>query len=337
MLTPLPEFLARLDALPAPAPRLVALDQAMGLVLAADVRAPRAAPGQARASRAGLAVASLDLVGAGAWTPAFLARRPKLVAAGDALPEGCDATLDPAACLGDGPCEIAEAPAPGQGARLAGADVAAGAILGRAGSCVGSELLLAARLTGIDALPVRAPRLAFGPGGGAGGDWLAATLSGWGCASARSLNEADLGLLFDGGGAPALGLSPGAATRLEPGVPPRLVLAPTPEACAGALAFLTPLIGRWTGRAPRATIRALTKKIASSVGLAELALLAAEGQFWRPLAVGDAPAAALLTARAFAVLPAESEGAPAGAPFAAYSIADPFSGDPSFGPCDDDA
>jgi molybdopterin biosynthesis enzyme len=319
----LSELFAAIEAQGPLAPRSVASARASGLTLAADLFAARAAPERARAKRVGLAVAALDLVGAAAQSPALLARRPEAVVAGAPLPGGADAVLDAAVCEGLGPCAVLEAPTPGAGARLSGHDVARGAALARAGETVSPALALAADLAGLARLDVRAPRIFVRPG--PIGDFLRSSLAGWGCEPALEEDQVDLIVVFDAAAPPRLGLEPGAACALDvSGAGARLTLAPTPEAAAAALAILAPLVARWTGRTLAEETRPLAKKLVSTVGLAELVLLAQETETWRPLAAGDAPASALAAAQAFALLEPACEGLPAGAPLRAVRFASPF-------------
>ncbi|QLP96858.1 MAG: hypothetical protein HZY79_04845 [Rhodoblastus sp.] len=85
-----------------------------------------------------------------------------------------------------------------------------------------------------------------------------------------------------------------------------------------------PLIGRWTHRAPARESAPLTRKLTSTIGLSDLALLAREPEGWRPLAVGDAPLAALLAADGLAALDPGCEGMAAGATLAAIPLAAPL-------------
>lgn len=135
----------------------VALAQAQGRVVAADVVAPAPLPPVDRAALDGIALGAAATVGAGAYNPITLrlGTEAHVVAAGDALPAGTDAvaTLDQAQRAG-ATCEIIEAVAPGSQVERAGAQLAAGALVVAAGrrlDAVGLGLLAAA---GIAALAV---------------------------------------------------------------------------------------------------------------------------------------------------------------------------------------
>jgi len=62
----------------------------------------------------------------------------------------------------------------------------------------------------------------------------------------------------------------------------------------------------------------LARKIASNVGIAEIALLAEEHQIWTPLAVGEWSLQAIARADAWLLIPASHEGFAAGEPVDAY-------------------
>jgi molybdopterin biosynthesis enzyme len=321
----LAQVLAEIAAQRPLAARRVRLGEAAGLAFGETIRAGAPIPARARARRPGYAVAALDLVGAQAETPATLAPPPSRVAAGDALPAG-DAILDPDWAAPGAVFMATHGPAPGAGVRFAGEDAEAGTILARAGDAATPARLLALASAGRDGAAMRVPRFTTPEGPAA--TFLAATLAGWGCA--RVEDGADLAIVFDAQAAPRLALEPGGACALAfAHGRARLSLAPTPEAAVGALALLHPLVARWTGRIAAGSTRALTRKLVSTIGLSEVALLAVDGEGWRPLAVGDAPLSALLAADAFAVLAPGSEGAPAGAALTGYRFSAPFAPDPA--------
>jgi molybdopterin molybdotransferase len=84
-----------------------------------------------------------------------------------------------------------------------------------------------------------------------------------------------------------------------------------------ALPSLDRLFGR---QARRTTVLPLARKIASSVGIAEIALVAQKDDSWVPLAVGDLPLKAIVSAQAWLMVPASSEGFAAGTAVAAYML-----------------
>jgi molybdopterin biosynthesis enzyme len=120
-----------------------------------------------------------------------------------------------------------------------------------------------------------------------------------------------------------LALQPGrtaAAGRL--GKVPVLALPGAPgPALAVWFALVLPLIDKMSARQPRRrVILPLARKIASSVGIAEIALLAEEHKTWMPLAVGEWPLHAIARADAWLLITASHEGFAAGEPVDAYLV-----------------
>ena len=94
---------------------------------------------------------------------------------------------------------------------------------------------------------------------------------------------------------------------------------------AGALAgwwtLALPVLDRLSGRQPRETsILPLARKLASSVGIAEIALLERKDDCWVPLALGDLSFQAIIKAHAWLTVPGSSEGFAAGTPVGAYML-----------------
>ena len=82
-----------------------------------------------------------------------------------------------------------------------------------------------------------------------------------------------------------------------------------------------PVLDRLTGRQPRATTTLpLARKLASNVGITEIALLERDGGSWQPLALGDLPFQAIIKADAWLAIPGNSEGFAAGVPVSAYML-----------------
>jgi molybdopterin biosynthesis enzyme len=82
-----------------------------------------------------------------------------------------------------------------------------------------------------------------------------------------------------------------------------------------------PVLDQLSRRRPRPRLAlALARKIASSVGIAEIVLLQAQQGHWMPLAAGDLSLDALARADAFVVVPGGSEGFAAGSPVDAYIL-----------------
>lgn len=105
---------------------------------------------------------------------------------------------------------------------------------------------------------------------------------------------------------------------------PAIVIPGAPaQALAAWFGLVQPVLDRLTLHAPRhATVRPLGRKIASTIGFAELALLKSVDGNWLPLAVGDLPLAQIAAADAWLMVPADSEGYAAGAPVGARPMRD---------------
>jgi len=93
------------------------------------------------------------------------------------------------------------------------------------------------------------------------------------------------------------------------------------QALAGWWTLALPVLDRLAGRQPRQAItQPLARKIASSVGIAEIVLLERNDGAWVPLAVGDMSLDAVARADAWLVVPGGSEGFAAGMPVDAYML-----------------
>jgi molybdopterin molybdotransferase len=85
--------------------------------------------------------------------------------------------------------------------------------------------------------------------------------------------------------------------------------------------LVLPTLDALSGLLPRERkMLPLARKIASSVGIAELALLEKAGQGWMPIAVGAMSLDAIARADAWLTIPARSEGFAAGATVGAYML-----------------
>ncbi|MGY8637534.1 molybdopterin-binding protein [Bradyrhizobium sp. 14AA] len=356
-LTPLDTALAALlNQLEPLAPVELPLPEALGCI-AAGTALPAACPSRDTAATDGWALCANDLVGASSYSPLPLTKAPAWVEAGDAMPDGCDCVLDADAIDAAGPLVqvLAEA-VPGQGVRRAGSDIAAHAPVGTEGYPVGAADLLIARVAGLGKLSVRRPRLRIVnvPGATAAAHMIAGIARAAGLdvktleaaardeasiADALDASSCDLLLTIGGSGvgrgdaavaalaqrgdvlAHGLALQPGrtaAVARL--GQVPVVALPGSPDhALAAWLALALPLVDRLSARRPRRQVTLpLARKIASGVGIAEIALLAEEHHGWMPLAVGEWPLQAIARADAWLLIPASHEGFAAGVPADAY-------------------
>jgi molybdopterin biosynthesis enzyme len=343
-LTPIGRVLARAGALAQPvAAREAAVADAEGRVLAADatVRAPH--PATPIALRDGWAVRA-DAVGdAGPYTP--MPVTPVWVDAGAALPAGADAVLPrDAVMLGGAGAEALSPATAGDGVLAAGADAKPDTPLRRAGERLRAVDVAALQGAGIARVMIREPRVRVVATPGC--DAVALTISR--AASAHGVvvifvraleraladehtdivitvggtgegrNDASVAMLARMGQVDihGFGIAPGetAALGVAKGHPVLMLPGRLDAALAAFLVVGEPLLRRLTGLAARepGTPVALTRKIVSTVGLAEVAPLRRVGDGAEPLASGYWPLQALTRADGFVVLPPESEGFAAG-------------------------
>jgi molybdopterin molybdotransferase len=294
----------------------------------------------------GWALRASDLVGASSYTPVPLVGAPAWVEAGDGIPAGCDCVLDEGAVERTGPMVQALAEAiPGQGIRRRGEQIVDSAGIAQAWRA-GDRL---------DATRRPFVRVVNVPGGAITATLIENSLRESGVnvvsteAAARdaaSIAEAldgvdcDLMILVGGSGvgrtdaavqalaacgevfAHGLALQPGrtAAVGLFGGTPVVVVPGAPDQALALWWALVLPALDRLTGWRRKTLARPLARKIASSVGLAEVVLLGEHQGPWLPLAVGDLPLARVAGARAWLLVPAASEGYAAGTMVDAYML-----------------
>jgi molybdopterin molybdotransferase len=118
-------------------------------------------------------------------------------------------------------------------------------------------------------------------------------------------------------------LQPGRTSAIGTiGKTPVVVLPGAPDqAFAAWWALALPALDRLSGRRPRKTLNLpLARKVASSVGIAEIVLLEQSEGAWATLAVGELSLEAIARAEAFLLVPGGSEGFAAGAPADAYML-----------------
>jgi molybdopterin molybdotransferase len=95
------------------------------------------------------------------------------------------------------------------------------------------------------------------------------------------------------------------------------------QALAAWWTLALPVLDRLSARRPRQPVTLpLARKIASSVGIAEIVLLERSDDVWTPLAVGDMPLTTIARSDAWLAVPAGSEGFAAGTPVDAYMLRD---------------
>lgn len=318
--------------------------EAVGLVLSEPIVAGHGIPPHPVALRRGWAVAAADTVGASSYAPIPYPGPPALVEAGDRLGPGADAVLPLAAVsLDGGHPEITDGVAPGEGARRAGEDAAAGTVLRAAGRKVRPLDVAVASSAGAGTCSVRRARLRMASAGepdeaaailvaGAAGEAGAAVERGASTLAALTLPGADLVVLLGpcahttqawealgGAGevvASGLALRPGEGIGcgLVEGIPVLLVPGRVEEALAATMILIRPCLDRLMGAAGPAPVTGrLTRKLSSTVGLTEIALLRDDGAGGlEPLGIADLTLTALARADAWLAVPAEREGYPAG-------------------------
>lgn len=356
-LTPLETALAALlQGVDPLAPVELPLAEAAGCI-AASISSLAAYPRHDIAAADGWALRANDLVGASSYSPLLLTNALAWVEAGDAMPAGCDCVLDADAVEMSGPLvQVLTEGVPGQGVRRAGSDIGERTSIELEGRPVTATTLLLARVAGVEQLSVRRPRLRLVnvPGATATAHLIAeiARAEGLdvemheaGTRAAASIVEVldhsacDLVVTIGGSGvgrhdetvtalaergevlAHGLALQPGrtaAIARL--GKVPAVALPGSPDhALAAWFALVRPLADRLSARQPRRQITLpLSRKIASSVGIAEIVLLAEEHKTWRPLAVGEWPLQEIAGSDAWLLIPGNHEGFAAGEPADAY-------------------
>lgn len=349
---------ALLNGLEPVAPVQLALAEALRCV-AADMSKLEAHPPRDVAAADGFAFAACDLVGTSSYSPLPLTSPPVWVEAGQAMPDGCDCVVDADSVDTSGRiAQVIVEAVPGQGVRRAGGDIAAGSAVTAAGRRILPRDLLIARAAGVTKLRVRRPRLRIVniPGGTLTADLIAESARNAGAevsvieargrdavsvASALDAEACDLLIAIGGSGvgrsdatvvalvergevvAHGIALQPGRTSAVgRIGNTPVVVLPGAPDqALAAWWTLALPVLDRLSGRRPRKTLcLPLARKVASSVGLAEIVLLERKDGSWVTLAAGELSLQAIARAEAWLTVPGGSEGFAAGAPVDAYML-----------------
>jgi len=327
--------------------------------IAAEMPPLDAHPSRDIAAIDGYAFRARDLVGASSYSPLPLSASPIWVEAGEPVPDGCDCVLDSDSVDISGPVPQVMAEAiPGQGVRRTGDDIAAGSHVVEAGRRVLPRDLLIARAAGVAQLKVRRPRLRIVniPGGtatanliaesarAAGAEIVSVVAAGRDAASiAAVIGDTACDLLLSVGGsgvgrtdaaltalamrgevfAHGIALQPGRTSAVgRVGKTPVVLLPGAPDqAFAAWWTLALPALDRLSGRRPRRTLNLpLARKIASSVGIAEIVLLERKQGVWVTLAAGELSLDAIARAEAWLAVPGGSEGFAAGTPVDAYML-----------------
>jgi molybdopterin biosynthesis enzyme len=136
------------------------LFDARGLTLAEDVVLVSSSPAKAMALVDGWAVRASDIADAGPFAPVSVAAR--WVEAGEPMPQGADAVLPPDAATASAETIEVNAPAAeGEGVLLAGSDGEKGTVLGRAGEQLRATDRAAMQALGMEKVSVRVPKIAI--------------------------------------------------------------------------------------------------------------------------------------------------------------------------------
>jgi molybdopterin biosynthesis enzyme len=294
----------------------------------------------------GWALCASDLVGASSYTPVPLMTPPVWVEAGDRMPAGCDCVLDEDSLDQAGPIAQALAEAiPGQGIRRKGAEIAdPGAIAAawRIGDLQGAAHWPRLRLINVPGGAITAKLMAKGlrEAGIEVAFVEAAARDNTSIATLLDGSDCDLLIVAGGSGvgrtdasvlalaargeviAHGLALQPGRTAAVgRIGRTPVIVVPGAPDqALAAWWTLVAPTIDCLSGRQRNTVRRPLSRKIASSVGIAELVLLDEVSGAWAPLAAGDLPLAAVAQAAAWLLVPGGSEGYAAGTEIDAYML-----------------
>jgi molybdopterin molybdotransferase len=303
-------------------PKIVAAADAFGMVLASPVRCVAPVPMRPLALRSGLAIQAADVVGASAYSPALLKGMPVEVAAGAALPEGCNAILPLDAAIHRGDfVEIAESAAPGEGVRLAGHDLSAGVLIANRGTLITPTLQLVFACAAIETVEISAVTVTIAPGVAASVAWLSAQLTALGCTLTCDDCRDDVHLAINWAvdDRPVLACNPGdtgfvvaRGSRTEITMPVRF-----DGLVAIFMLLVRPIVEALLGQSQPPVLRPLARKITSTVGLTEVVLLKCVDERYMPLCVGEITLSALAAADAIATVPPDSEGLPKGAMVAA--------------------
>ena len=349
-LASLREIFLQLDGLAKPVvAREIDLASATCRVLAADARSPAAWPPKPVALRDGWAVRAELVADAGPYTPVPLPA-PTWVEAGTFMPANTDAVLVPdALTMNAGHAEAIAAAIPSEGVQPPAADAAADIVLCRAGERLRRTDVAILGAAGLSRVQVRIPRarvalanliaeskdtvspLVCGIIEAAGGtavfdrampleraltDSVDVVIGIGGTGMGRSDTSvqalARLGRMALHG----MAISPGDTAALGDvdGRPVLLLPGRLDAALAALLLIGRPLLARLTGASETepTSLMTLKRKISSPIGVAEVVPVRRVDGGIEPLASSPIPWHALVRADGWILVPAESEGFPAG-------------------------
>ncbi len=335
------------------APKRIELERAVGLTLAETIVSRYAHPGSAIALRDGIAVRADATLDASSYAPVRLDGAPAFVDVGDPLPSAADAvaSLDVVE-LRERAVHALTPVAPGDGVLPQGADAAPGDLLGRAGERLRESDAAALFVLGVSHVEVREPLLRIivangrqdtviatianllqhtleaagarvlmgradrtGPGAALADPSAVILVGGSGSGrrdgSVRELAQAG-SVAFHG-----VGLAPGETAAF--GMVERRPVLIVPGRLDAALAVWLTLGRRMLARLCGSRVEdlaesvVLTRKIASTLGLAEVVPVARAADGVTPLASGYLTLQSLTRADGYVIVPPDSEGFPAGA------------------------
>ena len=351
-LAPLADVLAWIDANMHPVgPNDVGIADAVGRTLAGEIKIPNAIPPHAISLRDGFALQSDWTSDASSYAPAPLPQIPSRVDIGGALPAGADcvAALEHVAIKGDR-AEALAIVAPGEGILPAGGDVAANQPFLGAGKTLSASAVALLRIANISKVSVRAPRIGIVQAGRADDTIIAVaakmiaahiiadggTVTGDERLESALWKHADAIIAIGGTGAGrndaavttlsragkiafhGIGLMPGetAAIGTANGKPVLLMPGRIDAALACWLVLGRRMLARLAGGTEdnaTAPLK-LSRKITSTIGIADVVLLKRRGGEAEPLASRlSGRCRRLAQADSYLVVPPESEGFPAGA------------------------
>jgi molybdopterin molybdotransferase len=249
---------------------------------------------------------------------------------------------------------------PGQGVRRAGSDIGKDGLTIGAGRRLGALDLMLARAAGLKKIAIRAPRLHLINVPATAGSTVTAQLivesaraagavvvysqaeGRDASAVAKALDGERYDLIVTVGGtgvgrtdatvealmasgrliAHGIALQPGRTTALgKIDNTPVAALAGAPDqALAAWWTLVLPVLDRLSGHLQHTKTLPLARKISSSVGIAEIALLEKTDGAWMPLAIGDLSLERIVRADAWLAVPGSSEGFAAGTPVDAHML-----------------
>ena len=355
-LTPLKDAIAALEAMVRPVmPCRAEPSDALDQVLAADVMTA-SVPGRATALRDGWAVRTDEMVDAGGYAPVSLTKPPVRVETGDEMPAGTDAVALPETIvMRNGAVEAVATITVGDGVSSAGSESDSSKPLRKVGERVRATDVAVLAAAGVPQVSVRAPSILVVAAREDMRLLPAAQLIGRDCAArggvaitkngvelddALSAEEYDAVVVVGGSGTGTrdrsvralahrgevavhgVGITPGDTMAFgHVGSRPVLIV---PGRLDGALAVWLILgrllLARLSGCSePDLAARlTLTRKVTSTVGLAELVPVRRDDTTAEPLATKSVPLWALARANGWLLVPPDSEGFPAGAEVAIY-------------------